>query len=170
MLQYDFDMNLISTVVSGLNILGIHYDLITSNLYIASFSGYAIYIYHTIDEITFVRKATINSSHVFLSIDIYLDRIYAGADRSILVYNKTSHNLIETMSNVCPGNIFSVRLDCIGNLIYSCEDPPKITIVGKNGVNSSLYLNGTFFATYETRVDSKNRLWVGGNNGFAILV
>jgi ligand-binding sensor domain-containing protein len=53
-------------------------------------------------------------------------------------------------------------------MIYSCWAPPILKIIGANGINSTILLNDTFNSAYDSYIDSKNRLWIGGNNGFVV--
>lgn len=164
-------MNVTSTVLNDSSINGIHYEVATNNLYIASYEGQSIYIYNTNDEITFTKEPSINTSYNLVSITINMDKIYTGSSNgTILVYNKTSYDLIETKSGMCPNYIDSVKIHCNSCMIYSCFNPPMVNIIETNGTSSSILLNGTFKYAHESIIDSHNRLWVGGYNGFAILV
>jgi ligand-binding sensor domain-containing protein len=143
--------------------------LSNNNIYIASSSSQSIYIYHTNDEITFNKIYTVSTSYQLRSITTNNDRIYTGTQNgAILVYNKTNYTLIQVMGYMCSSAINSVKFDCNDNMIYSCEFPPMLKIIGKNGINTTVSLNNTFTQAYETFVDSKNRLWIGGNNGLVI--
>jgi hypothetical protein len=145
---------------------GIYFDLSNNNLYIASYWFQKIYIYHTNDEITFNKNGSISASYHLLSITIKNDNIYTGTiNGTILVYNKVNGSLRQVMTNMCSSNIWSVRHDCNGNMIYSCYNPPMLKIIGINGINSTLLLNDSFPLATETFIDSKNRLWIGGRNG-----
>lgn len=165
-------MNVISTVLYGTRIEGIHFDSTSYNLYVALGGGTAIYIYNTIDQDTFNNIATINTSPYNLrSITIKMDKIYVGTSNGImLVFNKTSHDRIRIINTLCTSCIISVEIDCNEAMAYSCYNPPMVNIIETNGKNSSISLNGTFSRAYDTLIDSQNRLWLSGNGGFAIYV
>jgi outer membrane protein assembly factor BamB len=148
---------------------GIYFDLSDNNIYVASVNGQSIFVYHTNDEITFNKTATINTSYRQVSITINNDKIYTGTDNgTILVYNKTNNHLIQVMATICSSEIRSVKFDCNGNMIYSCATPPMVKIIGADGTNSTLLLNDSLTEAYETYIDSKNRLWITGMNGFVV--
>jgi ligand-binding sensor domain-containing protein len=166
----NFDLNQSSSVINDTSINGIHFDFSNNNVYIASWSGKSIHIYHTNDETTFSKLPSISASYWLRSITTNNDKIYTGtSDGRILVYNKTSNALLKDMANMCSNNIYSVKYECNGNIIYSCEwNPVMVKITGTNGINFTLSLNGILTRAYDTYIDSKNRLWIGGNNGFVI--
>jgi hypothetical protein len=169
-IKLNFDLNQSSNVVNDFSIWGIYFDLCDKNLYIASWSGQSIFIYHTNDEITFNKIDTIITSYDLISITINYDKIYTGTgDGAILVFNKTNNALIKTMDNLCSNFIESVKYECNGDMFYSCDNPPKLKVIGTNGINSTLFLN-EFFTAHEAYIDLKNRLWIGGNNGFVIYI
>jgi hypothetical protein len=74
MLSFDFDQS--SIVINDTSVHGIHFDLCNKNLYIASWTGQSIFIYHTDDEITFGKINTIRTSVNLASLTINNDRIY----------------------------------------------------------------------------------------------
>jgi ligand-binding sensor domain-containing protein len=143
--------------------------LCNGKLYIASYHSRSIYIYQTIDEITFNKIHTISTLELLVSITINSGKIYTGTNNGrILVYNKTNNALVQVMHDMCLSHIRSVKFDCNGNMIYSCLTPPMVIVIGTNGINSTLLLSGTFTQASEIYIDSKNRLWIGGNNGIVI--
>jgi ligand-binding sensor domain-containing protein len=168
--KLDFDLNQNSIVITDNTIQGIHFDVSNNNIYIASWNGKSVFIYHTNDEITFNKIYTLSTLDFALaSVTINNDKIYAGTiNRRILVYNKTSYALIQNMTNVCSNIIRSIKFDCNGNMIYSCENHPMVRIMGANGINSTFLLNDTFTRVDEAFVDSKSRLWIGGTNGSVV--
>jgi hypothetical protein len=150
---------------------GIHFELSNYNIYIASFGGRSIYIYHTYDEITFSKIDTISALYDLDPITIHNDKIYTGTDNAngkILVYNKTSSILSFDLDNMCSMRIRSIKFDWNGNMIYSCGMPPMVNIIAKNGINSTLLLDDIFTEAFEIYIDSQNRLWIGGNDGFVV--
>jgi hypothetical protein len=164
-----FDLNQSAIVINDTSIIGIHFDLSNNNIYIATWNTQSIYIYHTNDEITFNKTSTIKTSHKLESITIYNDKIYTGSSNgTVLVYNKTSYALLQVMDNMCESFIYSLKFYCISNMIYSCFSPPMVRIIGTNGINTTFLLNDTFTEAFDTYIDSKNRLWIGGNNGFVV--
>jgi hypothetical protein len=168
-IKLDFDLGQSSVVITDNSINGIHFDLSNNNIYIASWVGQSIYIYHTNDETTFNKINTTIASYSLVSITINNDKIYTGTDNgTILVYNKTNNALIQVMSNMCSSQIRSVKYDCNNNMIYSCETPPMVKIIGKNGINSTLQLSDSFTRVYDQYIDSKNRLLISGRNGTVV--
>jgi DNA-binding beta-propeller fold protein YncE len=168
-IKLDFDLNHSSNVINDPSIYGIHFDLSTNNIYIASWNRQSIYIYHTNDETTFNKIHTIGTSHSLRSITIHNDKIYTGTDNGrILVYNNTNNALIQVMVNMCSSSIWSVKFDCNDNMIYSCFYPPMVKIIGTNGINTTIPLNDIFMLASGLYIDSKNRLWIGGHNGSVV--
>jgi hypothetical protein len=168
-IQLDFDLNRSSIEINADSINGIHFDLLNNNLYVALHNNNSISIYHTNDEITFNKIHTISTSYNLRSITINNDKIYTGTSNgAILVFNKTNNALIQVMSNICSSGIRSVKYDCNGNMICSCNSPPMIKIIGANGINSTILLNNLFTSASEIYIDSKNRLWITGKYGFVI--
>jgi hypothetical protein len=165
----NFYLNQNSTVVSDESIQGIHFDLSNKNLYIASNDHQSIFIYHTNDEITFYKNGSISTSYHLFSITINNDKIYTGTNGStVLVYNKNNFNIIQVMDSMCSGRIYSIKFDYYGDIIYSCGTPPKVKVIGSNGINLTLSFDDTYYSVHETYIDSKKRLWIGGNNGFVV--
>jgi hypothetical protein len=158
------------TVMSEDSIHGIHFELSSKIIYIASHNRKSIYIYRTYDEITFSRINNITTLYDLDPITIHNDKIYTGtnnANGKILVYNKTSSALLYEMDNMCSMRIRSIKFD-FNDMIYSCAIRPMVKIIGTNGFNSTLLLNDIFTEVFETYIDSKKRLWIGGNNGFVV--
>jgi ligand-binding sensor domain-containing protein len=169
-IKLNFDLNQSSIVINDHSMQGIYFDLSDNNIYIASWSGQSIFIYHTNDEITFNKIGTIRTSYLLLSITINNDKIYIGTKNEIiLVYNKTNKSLVQVMDKMCSNSISSVKYDCMGNMIYLCWSPPMVKMMGTNDINSTLLLNDLFNFVFEAFIDSKNRLWTGGNNGFIVF-
>jgi ligand-binding sensor domain-containing protein len=140
-----------------------------NNLYITSYLGQSLYIYHTNDEITFIKIHTISASVRLLGLAVNSNKIYTGTgEGTILVYNKTTKALVQFMDNMCSSLIYSVKTDCNNNLIYTCKFPPEVKILGTNGINFTLLLDNTFVNAYETFIDSKNRLWIGARAGIVV--
>jgi ligand-binding sensor domain-containing protein len=165
MIKLDFDLNQISIAINDNSMEDIHFDLSNNRLYIASWA-HRIYIYHTNDEITFNKIHTVNADYGLGGITIYNDKIYTGTEFGvILVYNKTSNTLIQTMNNMCSSHIYSISNDFFGNMIYSCKSPPMVKIIG---TNATLLLSNTFSEVWTTFIDSKNILWIGGVNGIVV--
>jgi outer membrane protein assembly factor BamB len=166
----NFDFNQSSIVINDNTMQGIHFDLSNNNLYIASWNGRSIYIYHTNNEITFNKIHTVSSTIRLGGITTSNDKIYTGAENgAILVYDKLNYTLIQVLANMCPIFIWSVKFDCNGNMIYSCQSPPIVKIIGANGINSTLILSGSITDAFGTYIDSMNRLWIGGNGGFVVF-
>jgi hypothetical protein len=142
--------------------------LSNNNIYIASWS-YSIYIYYTNDEITFNKIHTISSSIRLAAITIYNGNIYAGTNNGrILVYDKINFSLTQNIATLCSEVIRSIKFYYNANMIHSCFNPPKAIIIGTNGVSSLLLLNDSFTRASETYIDSKNRLWIGGDTGLIV--
>jgi WD40 repeat protein len=161
----NFDLTQSSTVINDTSVWSIHFDLSNNYLYVASYWDQSIRVYNTNDEITFNKIATISTSYFLYSITTDSDKIYTGTEEgAILVYSKTSLGLIKVMDNMCSSPIYSVKYDCNGNMIYSCFNPPVIKAIGKNNINATLSVNDSFNRALEAFTDSKNRLWIGGNN------
>jgi hypothetical protein len=155
--------------MSHYSIISIHFDLSNSDLYITSWFGKSICVYHTNDEISFYLTANISTLYHSISIGINNNKIYSGSENNaIFVYNKTTYTLERNMTTMCSYNVWSVRFDFKGNMIYSCFYPPIVRIIGTNGINSTLLLNDSFPHVYVVYCDSKNRLWIGGNNSFVV--
>lgn len=155
------------TVISGDTYRSIHFDLKSSLLYIALYNG-LIDIYETSDELNFVLKQSLSTSYALLSASNFMGKIYAGtSDGSILVYSDSNYSLLQTMSGQCSSNIRSVKFDVNGFLIHTCVSPPLVKIINTNNSIFTYDISSIFTFTYETYTDSKNRLWVGGNDGFA---
>jgi 6-phosphogluconolactonase (cycloisomerase 2 family) len=164
-----FDLNQSINIINDNGMRGIHFDSNDKTIYITSWNNQAIYIYHTNDETTFNKIHTISTSYSLRAITTSSGKIYTGTnDGRILVYNKTNYGSIQVMNNMCSSLVWSVEFDCNGNMIYSCESPPMLKIMGANGINSTLLLNNTFTKALETYIDSKNRLWIGGNPGIVV--
>jgi ligand-binding sensor domain-containing protein len=165
----NFDLIQIANVISDYDMRGIYFDLSSNNFYIVSWGGRTIYIYHTNDEVNFDKIHNITTSYNLEAITINNGKIYIGTGvGKILVYNKTNYDLIQVMENMCSSSVNSVKYDCQGNMIYSCSNPPMVKIIGSNGINTTVLLNDTFTGTRDTYIDSRNRLWIGGNNGAVV--
>jgi ligand-binding sensor domain-containing protein len=166
-IKLDLDLNQSSIVINDTPVWSIHFESSNNNLYITSWDSLSIY--HTNDEINFIKIHTISTSYHIYSITINNDKIYTGTnDSTILVFNKTNNSLIQVMNNMCSSSIWSVKFDCNDNMIYSCFYPPMVKIIGTNGINTTIPLNDIFMLASGLYIDSKNRLWIGGHNGSVV--